>query len=52
MRKGLEFTEVTQLRRETNPNQKDALNNGPGDDKDKKGGMIFINIGGLSINFP
>jgi len=49
MKKGLEFTELMQLKRETNPNQKDAFG---GVEGDKKGGMTFINTGGLSIDFP
>lgn len=50
MKKGLEFTELKQLKRETNPNQKDVY---AGSETDKKsGGMTFINTGGLSIDFP
>lgn len=49
MKKGLEFTELMQLKRETNPNQKDVFG---GVEGDKKGGMTFINTGGLSIDFP
>jgi len=49
MKKGLEFTELMQLKRETNPNQKDVF---AGVEGDKKGGMTFINTGGLSIDFP
>lgn len=37
-----------QLKRETNPNQKDVF----GGVEEKKGGMTFINTGGLSIDFP
>ena len=50
MKKGLEYTDLKQLKRETNPNQKDvyagAIN------EQKAGGMTFINTGGLSIDFP
>ena len=50
MKKGLEFNELMQLKRETNPNQKDVY---AGAEIDKKaGGMTFINTGGLSIDFP
>ena len=49
MKKGLEFQELMQLKRETNPNQKDVFG---GVEGDKKGGMTFINTGGLSIDFP
>lgn len=49
MKKGLEFTELMQLKRETNPNQKDVFG---GVESEKKGGMTFINTGGLSIDFP
>ena len=50
MKKGLEYSDLKQLKRETNPNQKDvyagAIN------EQKAGGMTFINTGGLSIDFP
>lgn len=50
LRKGLEYTELMQLKRETNPNQKDVY---AGAETEKKGGgMTFINTGGLSIDFP
>lgn len=52
MKKGLELTELTQLKRETNPNQKDVYSSAATDDKEKKGAMIFIQTGGLSIDFP
>ena len=52
MKKGLEFLELTQLKRETNPNQKDVFSVGATDDKEKKSGMTFIFTGGLSIDFP
>lgn len=53
MKKGLEFLELTQLKRETNPNQKDVFSSaGAGEEKEKKGGMTFIFTGGLSIDFP
>jgi hypothetical protein len=53
MKKGLEFLELTQLKRETNPNQKDVYSTGATEDKgEKKGGMTFITTGGLSIDFP
>jgi len=50
MKKGLEYSDLKQLKRETKPNQKDvyagAIN------EQKAGGMTFINTGGLSIDFP
>jgi len=50
MKKGLEFTELMQLKRETTLNQKDVY---AGADTEKKsGGSTFINTGGLSIDFP
>jgi WD40 repeat protein len=49
MKKGLEFTELMQLKRETNPNSKDVFG---GVEGEKKGGMTFINTGGLTIDFP
>lgn len=49
MKKGLEYTELMQLKRETNPNQKDVFQ---GVEGEKKGGMTFINTGGLSLDFP
>jgi len=53
MKKGLEYLELTLLKRETNPNQKDVYSTGAVDDKEeKKGGMTFITTGGLSIDFP
>jgi len=51
MKKGLEFTELKQLKRETNPNQKDVYA-GADLQEQKKGGMTFIYTGGLSIDFP
>lgn len=52
MRKGLEFSDLTQLKRETNSSQEDPFASAAIDEKDKKGGMTFINTGGLSIDFP
>lgn len=52
MKKGLELTELTLLKRETNPNQKDVYSSAAVDDKEKKGAMIFITTGGLSMDFP
>lgn len=50
LRKGLEYSELMQLKRETNPNQKDVY---AGAEVNQKGsGMTFINTGGLSIDFP
>jgi WD40 repeat protein len=50
LRKGLELTDLYQLKRETNPNHKDVY---AGADVEKKtGAMSFINTGGLSIDFP
>lgn len=49
MKKDLEFTELMQLKRETNPNAKDVFG---GVEGEKKGGMTFINTGGLAIDFP
>ena len=39
-----------QLKKETNPNQKDVY--GGAEVEKKTGGMTFINTGGLSIDFP
>jgi len=36
MKKGLEFIELTQLKRETNPNQKDVYSSAAADDKERK----------------
>lgn len=52
MRKGLEFSDLTQLKRETNSSQEDPFSSAAIDEKEKKGGMTFINTGGLSIDFP
>jgi len=52
MKKGLELTDLTQLKRETNPNQKDVFQSAAADDKEKKAGMTFINTGGMSVDFP
>lgn len=52
MKKGLEIIDLTTLKRETNPNQKDVFSSAAADEKDKKGGMTFITTGGLSIDFP
>lgn len=52
MRKGLEYSDLTQLKRETNSSQEDPFSSAAIDEKDKKGGMTFINTGGLSIDFP
>lgn len=50
MKKGLEYTDLKQLKRETNPNQKDVYSGAIQDQK--AGGATFINTGGLSIDFP
>lgn len=52
MKKGLEYQDLTQLKRETNPNQKDVFSSAAADEKEKKSGMTFIFTGGLSIDFP
>jgi len=52
MRKGLEFTDLTQLKKETNSNQEDPFVSVAADENNKKGGMTFINTGGLSVDFP
>ena len=50
MKKGLELNELKQLKRYTNPNQKDVY---AGAETEKKNsGMTFIETGGLSIDFP
>jgi len=50
LRKGLELTELYQLKRETNPNHRDVY---AGADIEKRSGaMSFINTGGLSLDFP
>jgi WD40 repeat protein len=51
MKKGLEFTELKVLKRETNPNQKDVYAGADISEK-KTSGMTFIVTGGLSIDFP
>lgn len=50
LRKGLELTELYQLKRETNPNVKDVYA-GAGVEQ-KTGAMAFLTTGGLSIDFP
>ena len=50
MKKGLEYSDLKQLKRETNPNQKDVYAGAISEQK--AGGMTFINTGGLSIDFP
>lgn len=52
MKKGLEFTELKVLKRETNPNQKDVYSGAEVMGEKKSGGMTFIVTGGLSIDFP
>ena len=50
MKKGLELTELKQLKRQANPNQKDVY---AGAEVEKKNsGMTFIETGGLTIDFP
>ena len=50
MKKGLELNELKQLKRYTNPNQKDVY---AGAETEKKNsGMTFIETGGLTIDFP
>ena len=50
MKKGLELNELKQLKRYTNPNQKDVY---AGAETEKKNtGMTFIETGGLSFDFP
>lgn len=50
LRKGLELSELFQLKRETNPNVKDVYA-GSGIET-RTGPMSFIMTGGLSIDFP
>ncbi len=50
MKKGLEYSDLKQLKRETNPTQKDVYAGAI--TEQKTGGMKFINTGGLSIDFP
>ena len=50
MKKGLEYTELMQLKRETTLNQKDVYEGA--ETEKKNGGTTFINTGGLSIDFP
>jgi len=52
MKKGLELTDLTQLKRETNPNHQDAMQSAASDESSKKGGMTFLKTGGMSIDFP
>ena len=44
--------ELTTLKRETNPNQKDVFQSANAYEKDKKAGVTFITTGGLTIDFP
>lgn len=44
--------ELTTLKRETNPNQKDVFASANAYEKDKKGGVTFITTGGMAIDFP
>ena len=50
MRKGLEMTELKQLKRETNPNQKNVY--AGAELVQKNEGITFLPTGGLSIDFP
>lgn len=50
MKKGLELTELKQLKRYTNPNQKDVY--AGAETEKKQSGMTFIETGGLSFDFP
>lgn len=52
LKKGLEFNELMQLKRQANPTQKETNVMPAGIDQEKKTGMTFINTGGLSIDFP
>jgi len=52
IKKGLEFNELMQLKRQANPTQKETSVMPAGIDQEKKTGMTFINTGGLSIDFP
>ena len=50
MRKGLEMTELKQLKRETNPNQPNVY--AGAELVQKNEGITFLPTGGLSIDFP
>ena len=50
MKKGLELTELKQLKRQANPNQKDVY--GGAEVEKKSSGMTFIETGGLTLDFP
>ena len=52
LKKGLEFNELMQLKRQANSSQKETTVMPAGIDLEKKTGMTFINTGGLSIDFP
>lgn len=52
LKKGLEFNELMQLKRQANPVQKESNSMPAGIDEERKTGMTFINTGGLSIDFP
>ena len=52
MKRGLDMIELTTLKRETNPNQKDVFASANAYEKDKKGGVTFITTGGMTIDFP
>ena len=51
-KKGFEKNDLTQLKRDTNPNQQEVFASAAVNSKDQKGDMIFINTGGMSIDFP
>lgn len=52
MKKGLEFNELMQLKRQANPNQKEVSVSNAKIDQERKPGMTFINTGGMSLDFP
>jgi len=52
IKKGLEFNQLMQLKRQANPTQKESAVIPAGIDEERKTGMTFINTGGLSIDFP
>ena len=52
LKKGLEFNELMQLKRQATSVQKESNVMPAGIDEERKSGMTFINTGGLSIDFP
>ena len=52
LKKGLEYNDLMQLKRQATSVQKESNVAPAGIDEERKSGMTFINTGGLSIDFP